>query len=319
MLLASSFETTFSSDSSRLAYVADGLVYVDGRRVDPIDGWTARGVCFSPDSTRVAYAMYREVSKGRDALWRVAVDQQMSPDYDALGADSEGNPWVVFSADGRHVFYTARRGAKWCVVKDHEPVAEHDYPCGRVVVSPDGTRLAYVGTRDGKSFVIVDGREGPEHDQITTRPRFSPDSRRIAYVARKGLSAYVVVDGVDGRGHSSVEGLPVFSPDSAHVAYVAYNLSSPGYTVYLNGQPQGRFTTAGEPHFSSDSRHLTHCARTMGGMRVILDGQPVGPQFTDLYAGPVFRPDGSIECIGTGRGTFRVTLSGAALAPRPDR
>jgi roadblock/LC7 domain-containing protein len=87
---------------------------VDGKAEGAYD--QIEGLTFSPDSKRAAYV----AAKGPDS-WEVVVDGQAGPEYHGI---ITGSP--VFSRDGKHVAYAARRGTKSFAVVDGRAVAAYD-------------------------------------------------------------------------------------------------------------------------------------------------------------------------------------------------
>ena len=133
----------------------------------------------------------------------------------------------VFSPDGKHVAYAARRGKKVLVVGDGLAGAEYD-EIGREyfedtywdTVRVDGARPSYTARRGRRWVVVVDGLAGPGFDQVYP-PTFSADGKRFAYVARRGRQRLVVLDGRPGPEFDDLDQWsPDFSPDGKLATYL---------------------------------------------------------------------------------------------------
>ena len=71
---------------------------------------------------------------------------------------------------------------------------------GLALFSPDGKHVAYAAKKGAKAVVVLDGREGPEFDQIgVSYVLFSPDGAHTGYTAQSGGKWMAVVDGKAGR------------------------------------------------------------------------------------------------------------------------
>jgi WD40 repeat protein len=177
---------------------------------------------FSPDGSRMAYSA-RDGGK-----WRVYVDGQAGPGFDAIGTDMDLG--VVFSPDSRHFAYIARKVNKWLVITDCQSGPEYDEILLAIygpLFSPDSKHIAYKARLGKKRFMVLDGRPSPPYEDIrvgrssTLAIQFSPDGRRHAYFAESGGKWRIVIDGKasDETFDADPPGTLVFSPDSRHVAY----------------------------------------------------------------------------------------------------
>ena len=97
---------------------------------------------------------------------------------------------LVYSKDGHHYVYAARKGEKWFVVVNGKEGPAFD----RVVLpvfSPDGKRLVYRARKDGKRFLIVANAAGktikqhPAYEQVF-QPVFTADGKSVAYGVKDG-------------------------------------------------------------------------------------------------------------------------------------
>jgi S1-C subfamily serine protease/WD40 repeat protein len=295
----------FSADGKRFAYVAQEryhkcFVILDADRQSTYDN--ILGLTFSADGRHLAY--FASTHKNNRDEWVTVVDGKPGPIYDDVGHGWPPGAWPcapVFSPDGRHLAYGARRGDKQFLVVDGKQGKAHDLPANQrghlplPTFSPDGSRLAYYvqysatpakesqvpGPSKDRWRVVVDGKEEKEFDEALGRsgmehipfgtPVFSPNGRRLAYTAGIGLESSIVVDGVIGNKYRSA-GVITFSPDSKHLAFVAAKSSgnSLEYLVVRDGKegksyPSIMHDSPGDRLvFSPDSQHLAYTALSRG-------------------------------------------------------
>ena len=128
---------------------------LDGRDHGPeVDGIAGRPV-FSPDGRRVAYRANRgarptslpipprERAPPWAGSWFMVVDGKAHPEYDEVGTP-------VFSPDGQHLAYPARRNASWFIVVDEKEHGPHD-AVGPPTFTPDSARVLH-GARTGREL-----------------------------------------------------------------------------------------------------------------------------------------------------------------------
>ena len=85
-----------------------------------------------------------------------------------------------------------------------------------VVFSPDGKHVAYLARKGPRWLMVVDGQAAPQWDRIAEdRPVFSPDGKHMAYSAWKGKKCRVVLDGVMVGPEYDAIGSLVFTPGGA--------------------------------------------------------------------------------------------------------
>jgi Tol biopolymer transport system component len=119
----------FSPDSRRIAYLSHSgrmkRVYVDGKADDVEIEYLVSGMVFSDDSKRLAYGGRGSTNSFVDKFFLV-VDGKKGAEYDALG-------YFGFSPDGKHIAFTAKKGAKCVIVVDGQERGEYDsVPAGPV-------------------------------------------------------------------------------------------------------------------------------------------------------------------------------------------
>ncbi|MBZ5671945.1 MAG: hypothetical protein LAO04_19735 [Acidobacteriia bacterium] len=212
---------------------------------------------------------------------------------------------IVRSPDNLRVACAAKRENKWMLYVNGVPGPEYDqlYP-DFVVFSPDGQHLAYVARRGTKIFVVLDGAEQASFDNVSRSIVFSPDSKRLAYPAAKDKNTWViVVDGVE-QASARTTGVPVFSPDSKRLAYPAAKDKNT-WVVVVDGAEQAPYQVVTDPVFSPDSKRLDYvAAKDKKTWVVVVDGaeQPLPTDPRNLGIGEdgvmrrrsdlVFSPDG---------------------------
>ncbi len=246
----------FSDDSWHLAYV-DGEPQGTCRvLVDGVAGGTYRDVGrlqFAPDGETVWYW----ARQGWDEE-RVVMGDDISPVYDEV----EATPWAslqlplkgpapVFSKNGEHYAYVARKGDESFVVLDGKE--QERYPDVLLVrFSPDGNKLAHwVELADGRYAMVVNGEIVGEHGGCGPPPIFSPDSRRMAYEVHVGEAPrrqeHYVIDGDEHPGGEFVSHLE-FSDDSQHYAYTVTERRGREWMV-LDGEAGPTFETDGSVRY----------------------------------------------------------------------
>ncbi len=234
---------------------------------------------------------------------------------------------AVFSADGRHYYYAARRGDKWHLIRDgvagagfsgiiaakFSPVGERfgfaaEKSPGDCVFSldgknsesfkkilgfefsPDGKRAAFLAEEEGRKFVVEDGKRGKPYDFVLMMT-FSPDGKRLAYLAKRGEDRFLVLDGKEQEKHDKIgsEGLK-FSPDSRHVAYIGVENSEMYFIIDGKRGPKFYNIYQGIVFSPDGKRHAYHGIRS--NLRyLVVDGKTSSSGEDILVPSPVFSPD----------------------------
>ena len=171
---------------------------------------------------------------------------------------------------------------------------------GDPVFSPDGRHLGYRARRGDARFVVVDDREGAVFHRVGA-PVFSADGRHSAYWARDRGREFIVFDGTPGRTWIGA-GAPVFSPAGGPPAYRAQDAKgwravvadTPGSLYddigWFNADATGRTTAIADLVFSAKGE-LAYAARTGEDWFMVRDHRH-GPAY-DQVGLPVFSPDGT--------------------------
>ena len=184
---------------------------------------------FSPDGTRVAYAVHR----GKDDAV-VMVDGEPGPRFPSIAAGP------MFSADSRHVAYVVSEVGGKTLVVDGERVgkpssAGTDF-VSELTFAPNNRTVGYVGitggswyerglTRRAKRRVYMDGHSGVEYDALrVSKLLFTSDSRHLIYAVhqlQEGSQnvSFIVTDGAEGKRYDYLLTLLVL--DTRTVVYTA--------------------------------------------------------------------------------------------------
>jgi hypothetical protein len=233
-----------------------------------------RFLTFSPDGAHFAYPA-REGTK-----WFRVVDGKRGPAFDVIGID------FVFSSDATRTACTGRNGQEWFLVVDGKVEAKIEgIVDGTLTFSPDGKRLAYaVAKPDRSAYVVLDGQTGPVFDSIVGRSTTSGTSAGQA----SGLYGPAVLI----ASHPGVW----FSPDSRKLAYVASKMGKSFLVV--DGKQGADYDALGYFEFSRDGKHLAFTAKKGDKTVIVVDGKERAA-YASVPAGPVFRPDETLEFLYT--------------------
>jgi rRNA maturation protein Nop10 len=232
----------FSADGQHFAYrgvsqraeSAGGLfirwkMVVDGKEGQEFDELSVP--VFSPDSQHLAYRGKRTpTTEAREVLIFDGKEMKESEYASQVKLetmtrefDYEGQP--VFSPDGRHWAYRARRKKNKEIMlvdgKESPEFEEITHP----LFSPDSLHFAYrAKLKKNQEVILLDGKETTEFDAVTN-PVFSPDSRRLAYLAKREKKWHMILDGQEGPEIEKAGSYgPLFSPDSQHVVYLSLRM-----------------------------------------------------------------------------------------------
>lgn len=234
----------FAPDGGRFGYVAGDdrgrIPVLDQQEWEPAE--EADGPIFSPDGSRVAFAVMRA------GKWAIAEPDGTGPWCDTIASGD------LFDSSGSHLAYAAAQDGRWVVFVDGVRGPEFDN-AHAPVFSSDGKRVGYLARRGGRWLAVVDGTEGPEYESVASGgPAFSPDGTHVSYLAGSGKKWQLVMDGVAGPPHQSLLGHPTFSPDGRHYAYCARDKNR--WFPVIDGAPvDARYDAivAGAPTWLDDS------------------------------------------------------------------
>ena len=272
----------------------------------------------------------------------VVLDGDPGPAYDEVGEP-------IFSPDGQHLLYPAKREKKWVVVVDGEeqrpemkeiwlgdlrlddwdlvsglPSAHFHHEVGPI----------YVGRVNKGWSLIISGTAGPEFDAVSWPVFWGGDERHHAYAGAlvkgtwqrgqlKGVGQ-VIVDSETGPLY---EGETKVSPRATGaLVWVAIrglhgDLSDPsGYQVG-KGLAEGALRSFGarsfgvsSPRVSPDGERVAYAARREGDEYVVVLNGETGPAFESIECGPIFTQKGTLVYVGVREDKLVLVRDGEAAS-----
>lgn len=263
----------FGPDGTRHAYAArsgkDVVVFVDGKETFRAPYSPSRptvdALMFSPDGKHVYFQ-----TPTTDTMYSscLVMDGQRGPAFAEL-------VWPVFSPDGAHWAYYAKKPTP-----DQQPYTVvdgkvADYHAGRLRYSPDGKHLIGMGAgADGKQAVIVDGKVVDPVGQV----------ERITVSSTGDVAAVVRVKDtkqvyVNGKALPETEGAygVVFSPDGKRLAVRCVGGSPVQGWQVIDGKKGREYSDVGDAVFTADSTKVIYTAEVQNTRFVVVDGQEAGP------------------------------------------
>jgi hypothetical protein len=255
-----------------------------GTRVNIRDGRPTIAFAVSLDGRRVAW------TEKHGNLSVLVNGQPLGPAFeDVLSAP-------MWSLDGAHVAYQAKRAGKVVAVRDGEVVGGTYEQITGLDFSFDG-RLVWVGWRNKECMLVVDGQEGPAAFRDVSRPLLGPGGKRIALAVRTQDGWQMVVDSVAGPVHAVIGGVPwtkwtksgwllpyrlpwaSFSADGTRFSYVA---RPPEWTLVIDGKVEASSALVSPAIFSPDGKRYAYVTVAQG------DRKRLGRVVVDGKAGPIF-------------------------------
>jgi hypothetical protein len=157
-----------------------------------------------------------------------------------------------------------------------------------VVFSDDGLHHAYFAKKGDEYVLIRNGRE-VARGKATAKIQnlvFSAGGKRLSFVESNAPNSHQIV--IDGKPESAVVDVPkiIFSPDGARYAYLARKPGEARASLFVDGEPAGH--VAEEPQFTSDNRLVCVSRVARDDHRLMLDGQPLwrAKRIVKVYLSP---------------------------------
>ncbi len=310
-------EFRFSARGGHHAYVGrrdrtDYRVVFDGAEDAQAHREAVGPLCFSPDGTRLAYAVAE--ARGEATVRRLVVHHRCGKKEYPGSADGYAHVYadsIRFSPDGLRLAFLAARGpdlGEEVMVLDGVESRPHRHIARVYGFSPDGKHFAYVA--DGK--VVRDGARDGKGCIGVWKLRFSPDGSRLVVAGVRNHRPVVVVDGAEVKESANRIDRHVavrFSPDGAHMAFATLQ------SVILDGVEGKRYAeVVGDSLcFSPDGGRVAYvAARRLGRYRVVTDAGE-GEAYDEILRGSLaFSPCGKhVACVARRGAKWVLVVDGA--------
>ena len=320
------------SSHPRIAIVpAPGFKTIRFVTADADGLWSHASPAWSPDGRKICYWAY-------DGLWVVGVDGGRARH---LTAESGTDQHPAWSFDGRHIYFSSRRGSNlyqlWRVrTNGGQAQLVNATSTAAPEMSSSGRLIVFSEPRQRRDVEIRNTLDGSRHGVQGTAPSFpafGPGARAVyfpsAELGDQEIYRQPLRDGSPwGRAVRVTEqqGLaaqPACSPDGRYLAYV--EIAQPARRLWVaeadDGSRPVRITAAESsdhayhPAWSPDSQRLAYvAARTSDGsseriwLQAVVDGRAAGLP-TRLTSGnaaeraPSWSPDGRRIAFVIGRGS----------------
>lgn len=190
------------------------------------------------------------------------VDTLAGPAFDSVGMP-------VFSADGRHFCYSARKGVEFYLLLDHHitRTLAPGTSLQHLQFTPDD-QLLYILLQDKKQYLFSGNKKSGPYDAINENSiRFSSKGM-MAYSATLNGKQLNVIGKQEGKAYDDV-GFVVFNRDGSKAAYRARK----GLQQYVvqNGKISSAYDWVGDISFSQDGRHILYDIKLKDQHLIVLD------------------------------------------------
>jgi WD40 repeat protein len=240
-------------------------------------------VRYSPNNSDIAHVT------AKDKKLTIIFRGIKSRPYDDIDFNS-----IVFSKNGKKIYYTASLNNKKFIVADNKeglPFDEVGFP----VLSSDDKRLAYRAINAKNSYAVVDGKMSPPFENVGAII-FGNNGKHYAFQAMLNNKHIVVLDGAVSEKYDFVHTL-CFSPDGEKLAYAleATEKGKDGFNHYvsLDGKRSELYETVVEESFkfSPDSKALAFEAEIHDAFFIVTNSKESKHYSDVLQATTVFSPD----------------------------
>ncbi len=257
-------------------------------------------VDLSPDGKRLAYVEAAFDEEGRQAGMSVAVNGKAGRIYESVHTP-------LFSPDGAHLAYAAKREGIWRVVLDGKEGPSLGSVSPFNLEFSRAGNLAYLADREGTRHLFLD------HKAVRPWPgskvTFSPDWRRLAATLHQDGARVEVDDAPVGRGYRSIIA-PTFSPSGARFAFFGRDAETGPFRAVIDGTETGppldevKIEDASRIYFPPGSEKAYWFGKRDGAWRLYIDGE-AQPGAWDLIQGKTaiaFGPGGKRHAYAAIRG-----------------
>lgn len=292
----------FSPQGDSFAYITNSKqnktrVHVNGKTDPPVDSIRKVGnnqmIVFSPNGKHYAYIA--EQSDPEKKLLR-------QPVFVFNGEKKSAHKHitsVAVSNSGSYAYaaYDVDAGQRMYVYHDGEKSLDYRQ-IESLFFTPDGKQLIYIANNDGTHYPVINGQEQPGlRSAEASRVTFSPNGSRYAFPAQTDGGRVVFADGEPGPVVDGLDPKSIRFNDDGQLTYKGGNYQ--GSVYYVEHEPTasgGIVSPDGQRRAGID---LTNRGKSSQQMRLVVDGEPVGPEGYHTISDITFSPDSKrVAAIG---------------------